>query len=242
MKKIAFLDSGLGGVSVLKEAVKILPHEDYIYYADNLNAPYGIKTKEMVRQHVFDAIKFISTLDIKALVVACNTATSVAIEGLRQQYNFPIIGMEPAIKPAIEKHKGTNKKILVFATDLSLKEEKIRNLIVKMNAGKMIDTLSLPKLVTFVEDFESNEEKITEYIKQSLSPFNMNGYGAVVLGCTHYVTYRDIFKKILPEKVNVFDGNIATVKHLKSVLEQQSLLRHDGNGEFAVYYSGKRIF
>lgn len=242
MKNIAFLDSGLGGVSVLKEAMKILPHENYIYYADNLNAPYGPKTKELVKQHVFDAIKFINTLDVKALVVACNTATSVAIEDLRKQYSFPIIGMEPAIKPAVEKHKNTDKKVLVFATDLSLKEEKMRNLITKMDASKNIDSLSLPKLVTFVEAFEANEEKIAEYIKQSLSSFDIHNYAAVVLGCTHYVAYRHIFKKILPAEVDVFDGNLATVKHLKDVLEQRALLSSAGNGGFAVYYSGKKIF
>ena len=122
MNKIAFLDSGLGGLTVLREAIKILPGEDYIYYADNMNTPYGVKTKEEVKQHIFNAVKFIVTLDAKALVVACNTATSVAIEDLRQQYNFPIIGMEPAIKPAIEKHKNTGKRILILATELSLKE------------------------------------------------------------------------------------------------------------------------
>jgi glutamate racemase len=241
MSKIAFLDYGLGGVTVLREAVKLLPDEDYIYYADNLNAPYGPKTKEEVKQHVFDAVKFITTVDIKALVVACNTATSVAIEDLRQQYDFPVIGMEPAIKPAIEKYKNTDKRILVLATDLSLKEEKLRKLIVKMDADNIIDSLSLPKLVTFVEHLESNEKMITKYIQKSLLPYDMSSYGAVVLGCTHYVTYNHLFRKILPINVDIVDGNIATIRHLKDILEQRSLLANSGTGKIDIYYSGKQI-
>jgi glutamate racemase len=240
MNKIAFLDSGLGGVTVLREAVKLLPEEDHIYYADNLNAPYGPKAKEEVKQHVFNAVKFIVTLDIKALVVACNTATSVAIEDLRQQYDFPVIGMEPAIKPAIEKYKKTGKKILLLATDLSLKEEKLRQLITKMDADNIIDSLSLPKLVTFVERLESNEKMITKYIQQSLLSYDMNSYGAVVLGCTHYVVYSHLFRKILPIEIDIVDGNVATIKHLKDVLGQQSLLSKDGSGKFDIYYSGNK--
>jgi len=240
MNKIAFLDSGLGGVSVLKEAVKILPHEDYIYYADNLHAPYGPKPKEQVKQHIFAAVNFLASSNIKALVVACNTATSVAIEDLRRQYSFPIIGMEPAIKPAIEKYKNSNKRILVLATDLSLKEAKLRNLIAKMEAHTIVDSLSLPMLVTFVDNFEYNQEKITEYIKQSLLPYNMNDYGAVVLGCTHYVIYHYLFKKILPAGVDIFDGNVATIKYLKTVLDQRSLLSSDGSRKIDFYYSGEK--
>jgi glutamate racemase len=239
MNKIAFLDSGLGGITVLREAIKLLPYEDFVYYSDNLNAPYGPKTKEQVKQHVFEAVKVITTFNIKALVVACNTATSVAIEDLRRQYSFPIIGMEPAIKPAIEKYKSTGKRILVLATDLSLKEEKLRNLVIKMDAIDVIDSLSLPRLVTFVENFESNLEKIIGYIKLSLSPFNLNNYGAVVLGCTHYVAYDRLFRQILPVGVDIIDGNTATIKHLKDVLEQRFLSDKNGSGKFDFYYSGK---
>jgi len=239
--KIAFLDSGLGGLTVLKEAIKILPNEDYIYYADNLNTPYGTKTKEEVKQYVSNAVKFIATSGIKALVVACNTATSVAIEDLRKQYSFPVIGMEPAIKPAIEKYQNTGKRILVLATELSLKEEKLQNLITKMAASDIIDLLPLPELVTFVEKFEYNERKIITYITQSLTPYNLDNYGAVVLGCTHYVTYEHLFRKILPFQIDLINGNKATVSHLKTILSQHSLLNLGGNGKFDIYYSGKKI-
>ena len=105
--KIGFFDSGIGGLTVLKEAIKILPNEDYIYYADTVNAPYGTKLRETVRKHIFTAVEFLSTLGVDILVIACNTATSVAANELRSNYFFPIVGMEPAVKPAIEKKQRT---------------------------------------------------------------------------------------------------------------------------------------
>lgn len=238
MSKIAFFDSGVGGITVLQEAIKMLPHENYIYYGDNLHAPYGTKSKEEVKQYIFDAVKFITTLNIKALVIACNTATSVAAEELRKQYSFPIVGMEPAVKPALEKHINTGKKVLILATALTLKEEKLQNLIIKMQSQSIVDFLALPELVLFAENLEFDEKIIRAYLQQALVAHDLNAYGAVVLGCTHYVFYKNVFEKILPTGVDVFDGNLATIKHLRDVLEQRNLLRDDANHEVDFYYSG----
>ena len=120
--KIAFFDSGVGGLSVLQTAIQVLPPQQYIYFADSVNAPYGTKSKKEIKKLMFEAVDFLQTKNINALVVACNTATSAAIKDLRKQYDFPIIGMEPAVKPAIEKSK--KKKIVLFATELTLKEKK----------------------------------------------------------------------------------------------------------------------
>lgn len=241
MSKIAFFDSGVGGITVLREAIKTLPQENYIYYGDNLHAPYGIKPKDEVKQYIFNAVEFITTLDIKALVVACNTATSVAINDLRQRYSFPIIGMEPAIKPALEKYINTGKKVLLAATALTLKEEKLNNLILKMQAQQMVDFLALPKLVTLAECLEFDEETISQYLRDTLVDYDLTNYGAIVLGCTHYVFYKNIFQKILPFAVDIFDGNLATVKHLKDMLTQNKLLSVNGNHEVDFYFSGQKV-
>ncbi|MGB1243021.1 MAG: glutamate racemase, partial [Chitinophagales bacterium] len=124
---IAFFDSGVGGISVLKEALTLLPNENYLYFADSKNAPYGVKSSEHIRSLMLDATDFLAQQNIKALVVACNTGTSVAIKDLRKKYSFPIIGMEPAIKPALLN--DLSKKVLVFATERTLLEDKFHSLV-----------------------------------------------------------------------------------------------------------------
>ncbi len=127
--KIGFFDSGIGGLTVLSEAIKRLPNHEYLYYADTLHAPYGPKPKEEVRGYVFEAIEFLVQQGAQIIVIACNTATSIAIEELRTKYSIPIIGMEPAVKPAIHLKDEMKKRVLVTATPLTLKEEKLHRLI-----------------------------------------------------------------------------------------------------------------
>jgi glutamate racemase len=237
---IAFFDSGIGGITVLHEALKILPSEDYIYFADTLNAPYGTKSRTEVRALVFNAVDFIVSLGVSAVVVACNTATSVAIEDLRKRYTIPIIGMEPAVKPALEKTGGTQKRVLVTATPLTLKEEKLKNLIDRIDNEHIVDLLPLPGLVQFAEEFEFREEIVAEYLKEQLSSCDMKRYGTVVLGCTHFLFYRNLLKKIIPEQVDIIDGNSGTINHLKRVLDQKEEI-HNGSGKIKWYCSGSPV-
>ncbi len=217
---IAFLDSGIGGITVLHQAMKMLPPEEYIYFADTLNAPYGTKTRDEVRDLVFNAVDFIVSLGVRAVVVACNTATSVAIEDLRKRYTIPIIGMEPAVKPAVEKTEGTQKRVLVTATPLTIKEEKLKNLISRIDNEHIVDLLPLPGLVEFAESFEFRESIVAEYLNKEFSLIDMSCYGTIVLGCTHFLFYRNIIKKIIPPHINIIDGNAGTINHLKKFLDQ----------------------
>ncbi len=235
--KIGFFDSGIGGISVLYEALKTLPNEDYIYYADTLNVPYGSKTKEEVKKYVFDSIDFIVRQGVKAIVIACNTATSVAVNELRNKYNIPIIGMEPAVKPAIEKNKNPEKRVLVTATPLTLKEEKLQNLISKLDNENVVDLLPLPGLVKFAENFEFSENMVIPYLNEQLIGYDINKYEAVVLGCTHFSFYRDMFRKIFLNNVNIIDGNVGTIRNLKRILEDSNKL-NEGNGNITFYNSG----
>ncbi|WP_353093290.1 glutamate racemase [Tissierella praeacuta] len=238
--QIGFFDSGIGGVTVLYDTLKILPNEDYIYYADTLNVPYGPKPKEEVKRYIFNAIEFIIKQGVKAVVIACNTATSVAIEELRAKYSIPIIGMEPAVKPAVEKKQNLDKRVLVTATALTLREEKLQNLITRLDNDHIVDLLPLPGLVEFAESFEFKEEEVRPYLEKELFKYDLDKYETIVLGCTHFSFYKDIFRKILPADTDIIDGNFGTVKNLKRILENMSAL-NEGNGNINFYNSGVKV-
>lgn len=237
---IAFFDSGIGGITVLHHAMKMLPLEDYIYFADTLNAPYGTKTRDEVRSLVFNAVDFIVSLGVDAVVIACNTATSVAVEDLRKRYTIPIIGMEPAVKPAIEKTGGTQKRVLVTATPLTLKEEKLKNLIDRIDNEHIVDLLPLPGLVEFAENFEFNENIVSDYLNKELASVDISSYGTIVLGCTHFLFYRSILKKIIPSHIDIIDGNAGTVNHLSRVLNERGV-SIKGEGKIKWYCSGEPV-
>ncbi|MFW6269919.1 MAG: glutamate racemase [Bacillota bacterium] len=218
---IGFFDSGMGGITVLHEAVKLLPDINYLYYADTLNVPYGTKEKNIVRKYIFDAVDFLITREVDALVIACNTATSIAIKSLREKHKIPIVGMEPAVKPAVERCK--DKRVLVLATPLTLQEDKFEDLVSKVDSENIVDALPLPGLVDYTEAFQFDGYKVISYLKKSLSGFNLDNYGTVVLGCTHFIYFRKLLKKILPDHIDVIDGNLGTVNHLKNIIEEKGL-------------------
>jgi len=238
--QIGFFDSGVGGITVLHEALKILPDEDYIYYADTHNVPYGAKPKEEVKEYVFTAIEFMIHQGVKAIVIACNTATSVAIGEVRSRYKVPVIGMEPAVKPAVQNNQDRNKRVLVTATALTLKEEKLQNLIAKLDQGHIVDLLPLPGLVQFAEKQVFHEETVLQYLKEQLSAYDLDQYGTVVLGCTHFPYYKNLFREILPKQVSVIDGNKGTVNNLKRTLEDSHTLSV-GSGKIVYYESGIKV-
>ena len=154
--KIGVFDSGIGGLSVLHEARKVLPDEHYLYYADTAHVPYGTKPKEEIRGYIFEAVTFLRDQGCEAVVVACNTATSVAIDDLRAAFSLPIIGMEPAVKPAVQANQ--HQRVLVFATEMTLREPKVHNLVSKVDNAGIVDYLSLQELVLFSERFEFGED------------------------------------------------------------------------------------
>lgn len=237
---IGFLDSGFGGITVLSEALRQLPHENYIYYADVEHVPYGTKTKEEVHGYVFQAVDFLVKQGIKALVVACNTATSIAVRDLRGVYSFPIVGMEPAVKPAVEN--GNGKRVLVLATPLTLREEKFHNLVQRVDHEHVVDYLAFPELVDLAEKMVFEREEIIPVIREKLSGYNLEKYKTFVLGCTHFPIYKRIFKEILPSYIDVIDGSTGTVKYLKSLLEEKNILSEgDGGGRISYFDSGVQI-
>ena len=233
---IGVFDSGIGGLTVLKKIVQILPKEKYIYYADTDNVPYGTKPKEEVKEYINNAVEFLISKEVKAIVVACNTATSIAVKELREKYTIPIIGIEPAAKPAIQ-NRG-NKKVLIMATPTTIKEEKLKYLLESLNAEENVDLIAMPKLVEFAEnkDFKSNNVK--EYIEQQLQEYSLEDYSELVLGCTHFPFFKDILSKVFPKDTQIIDGSTGVANRLKNILEENNLL---GNNELEIeyYYSGR---
>ncbi|AIQ52946.1 glutamate racemase [Paenibacillus sp. FSL R7-0331] len=238
--RIGFFDSGIGGITVLHQALKLLPNEDYLFYADTQNVPYGEKTKEEVKQYIFQAVQFIADQQVKALVIACNTATSVAIEELRERYAFPILGIEPAVKPAVQKWEIDRKKVLVLATNLTLKEEKFNNLVKRLDHQDIVNCLALPGLVEFAERHQFNEEIVGSYLRQELSRFDLCQYGTVVLGCTHFPYFTDVLRDLFPEGTDLISGSLGTARNLKRILDKNELLEN-ASGDIVFYQSGVRV-
>lgn len=236
--RIGFFDSGIGGLSVLYEALRQLPQEDYLYYADDANMPYGNKSREEIRRCVFEAVAFLAKMEIKALVVACNTATSAAIQDIRLKYGFPIIGMEPAVKPAIKSVDG--KRVLVFATPLTLRESKFIGLLSQVDIHNTVDFLPLQELVAFAEAYQFDRFVILSYLKERLQNYDLNRYGAVVLGCTHFPFFKNHIREIFPKGTVIVDGNRGTVQNLKKMLASMGRI-HEGSGQVAYYRSGRRV-
>jgi glutamate racemase len=226
--RIAFFDSGIGGITVLSEAMKQLPKEDFLYFADTLHVPYGSKSKEEVQTYVKSSVETIIKEEVKALVIACNTATSIAVSELRSMYDIPIIGMEPAVKPALEMNRSTGKRVLVLATPLTLKQHKYAELISRIDDQHIVDSLPLPELVEFCESLIFDGTIIIDYFKEKLSEFDLHTYGTVVLGCTHYPFYKSVLRKILPKTIQIVDGSVGTVNRLTQLLRDNGQLNLQG--------------
>ena len=220
---IAVFDSGMGGISVLKELVLALPNENFIYFGDTANAPYGIKSAEMVRDLTFSVYEKLKAEGIKAFVIACNTATSVAVASLREKYPEDIIiGVEPALKPAVKC--CDNPTVCVLATPLTLKEEKFAHLLEKFGVDARVIPFACPGLVEFVERGEVSGENLHAFLEELLSPLKEEKLDAVVLGCTHYPLVKEEISSVLGENVQIFDGSVGTALNTRRRLEESGLL------------------
>ena len=205
---IGFLDSGVGGLSVMREAIKIMPNENYIYFGDSKNAPYGTKPTKEIRDLTFKVVEFLLDKGIKGLVVACNTATSAAVSELRKTYpDLPLVGIEPAIKPAVEMNNGG--KVLIMATPMTIKQEKFNLLLNKYKDKAEIIPIPCAGLMEFIE-------KVCIYKREEID--------SIVLGCTHYPFVRDSIKKVVGHEIAIIDGGEGTVREIKRRLKEKNLL------------------
>ena len=242
--KIGIFDSGIGGLSVLHQAMIIMPEADYIFYADVDNVPYGEKTKEEVRKLVDHAVGFLVDKGCQAIVLACNTATSAAISYLREKYKLPIIGIEPAVKPAVEHIHESGKRVMVVSTPVTAKGEKLKKLVDKYDNKHIVDVVALPKLVRFAQDDDFDSSDVTDYLKSEFAPYNLNDYSELVLGCTHFNYFKDSFSKLFPDDLEMVDGNTGVSNNLKNTVVKKGIFKEEDKGKKGTveyYYSDRKM-
>lgn len=220
---IGFFDSGVGGLSVLREALKIMPNENYIYFGDSKNAPYGVKDFNEVKKLTYNAVEFLLDKGAKGIVIACNTATSAAVAALRITYpKIPVVGIEPAVKPAVKlKRPG---KIIIMATPVTLKLEKFHKLLDLYKNEAEIIPMPCAGLMEFVESGNINGSETIEYLKEKFAQYNNKDIASVVLGCTHYPFVKNTLSEIIGKDIPIIDGGMGTCKEIKRRLTVADLL------------------
>lgn len=220
---IGFMDSGVGGLGVLRVAQKELASEDFLFYGDIGNAPYGSRSDEEIRSIVLDAASFLVDKGVKALVVACNTATSAAIEEVRARYehHMPVLGMEPAIKPAVQAHGGG--RIAVMATPAALRMRRFQNHLEQLHDAAEILSAPCPGLSRLIEEAGANSRAVRDYLRELFHTLGPAKLDAVVVGCTHYIYIEQHIWAFTGAQI--YDGVEGTVRHLRRRLEDADLLR-----------------
>ena len=234
---IGFFDSGVGGLSVLRASKKLMPNENYIYFGDSKNAPYGVKEVTEVKSLTYSAVEFLIREGSKAIVIACNTATSAAVADLRITYpNIPIVGIEPAVKPAVKLN--TNKAIIIMATPMTIKEKKFRNLISKYKNDADIRPMPCARLAEFIERGNIDSYEIKEYLSDKYKDYDKEQIGAIVLGCTHYPFIKNVIMDIIGEDMPIIDGSMGTCMELRRRLVEADLIStSNSEGEIKIYNS-----
>lgn len=231
---IGVFDSGVGGTSIWKEITELLPYENSIYLSDSKNAPYGEKSKQEIIDLSIKNTEFLLQNNCKLIVVACNTATTNAIQFLREKYNIPFIGIEPAIKPASLKTKANRIGILATKGTLNSKLfEKTssaisKQIIVKETIGK--------GLVELIEEGKIDSTEMDKLLTTYLTPMISEGVDCLVLGCTHYPYLIPKIREIVGDKIQIIDSGEAVARQTKAILGKHQLLKTDGNfGEHQFY-------
>ena len=234
---IAVFDSGVGGVSVLRELRKLMPGERFYYFGDSANAPYGKKTTEQVRELTMAAgKKLLEDLDCKALVVACNTATAAAITDLREKYpDRIVVGIEPALKLACDRHPGGT--IGIMATDVTLREQKLAALMERVKRDCTVHRVQAPGVVELVEAGKADTDEAVALMEQILGPY-AGDLNALVLGCTHYPFMKKAMGCVLGDAVELLDGGEGTARETRRRLLEADLL-NEGDGELIVENSSE---
>lgn len=221
-RPVALFDSGVGGISVLREMVKLMPNENFLFFGDSANAPYGTRTLENVRELTMEHVSRMIREGAKAICLACNTATSAAVDQLRERYtDVPIIGIEPALKPAALS--GGHPNVVVMATPMTLREAKFQRLMARFEEQAEIYSLPCPELVRYVERGMLSGEEVEAYLRRQFDSLGDVKVDCVVLGCTHFPFVRGAIRKVLGDDVKLFDGGEGTARQMKRRLAECGL-------------------
>ncbi|NLG37320.1 MAG: glutamate racemase [Clostridiales bacterium] len=216
---IGVFDSGVGGISVLREAMAVLPGERFLFYGDTANAPYGEKPADLIRNLTLRATGELIARGVKALLVACNTATAAGISELRSRYDIPVLGMEPALKPAMANQPGY---VVVMATPATLHLDKFCTLLSRFHDADRVFPLPCPGLARLIETGGPGSAVVADALRSFLSSISVVPR-AIVLGCTHYSFIAQDIAALMPGTA-IYDGNRGTALHLRHTLERGGLL------------------
>ncbi len=228
---IGVFDSGVGGISVLRHLRRVMPNEKFLYYGDSANAPYGVRTRAEVQALSFAVAEKLMARGLKALVIACNTATSAAVKELREKYpDLIIVGIEPALKLAADRYPGGG--IGVMATPMTLSEEKFARLLHRYDVTCDIYKIPAPRLVEIVEAGKVDTRRTIDMLQRLFTPYR-GRLDALVLGCTHYPFASHTISRILGGQVDILDGGDGTARETRRRLDEAGLLR-EGPGEVII--------
>ena len=218
---IGVFDSGVGGLSVLLEIRRILPEEDIVYYADSAYCPYGLKSPPEIVSRSFSICDFLVSSGSKMIVVACNTASVAGLDIYRQRYNIPIVGMEPAVKPATAATR--NGRIGVLATGVTLSGNRFSSLLERYQNGSEVYSQPCPGLVEMVEKGHSDSPETIALLKKYIDPLLEKGVDTIVLGCTHYPFLKTTVQSVAGPGITIIDTGEAVARQVKRVIEQHGL-------------------
>ena len=233
-KCVGVFDSGMGGLSVLKELRRVMPREKFLFRGDSANAPYGTKTAQEVLELSRRSTEWLLERGCKEIVAACNTASAVCIQTLREEYpQVPFIGIEPALKPAALENPGG--KILLMATPLTLHLERVAALRERFETTAFISFIPCRGLVELIEGGHLEDEALFDYLEGLISPAMRRGLDAAVLGCTHYPHIRPALTRFFEKGTRLYDGGPGTARRALAVLQERGLDRLEGEGEVTLF-------
>jgi len=236
-RPIGIFDSGIGGLSIMQCIAKQLPSENLIYVADTLHAPYGEKSTQFIQQRVHEIAKWFIEKNTKAIVVACNTATVSAIDKLRENINIPVIGVEPAIKPAASLSK--NKKVAILVTKATAENQRFLSLVNQYRNNSDVYIQPCPGLVELIEQDQKNSASCKDLLSSYLRPLLEKGVDTIVLGCTHYPLVKSLISDICGKNIMIMETALPVTEQLQRRLNSKQLLNNNSQIGSTHFYSSK---
>ncbi len=228
-RPIGVFDSGIGGLTVLKEMVNLLPNEKFVYYADSMNAPYGYRKKSEIIELSSKIVEFLIKENCKVIVIACNTATAAAVHYIRQNYNVPIVGLEPAVKPACLATK--TGQVGVLATEGTFRGNHFKTTSEKYKEYVTLHLQVAKGLVQLAEKSVFEGDELMSLLKKYIIPMKNRNIDQLVLGCTHYPLFIDKIKVIAGENINILDSGIAVARRTKDILMINKIFNTEHYGQ-----------
>jgi glutamate racemase len=232
-RPIGIFDSGVGGLTVMKEVMRYLPGENIIYFGDTARIPYGVRSAETVERYSFENASFLVSKGIKALVVACNTSSAISLDLLRREFPIPVIGVvEPGARAAVAK--AGSKKVAVIGTETTINSRAYERAIKAIDQSVEVTGFACPLFVPLIEEGWLDGEIVNLTARKYLSPISPDRTGVIVLGCTHYPMISNVIAEITG--MPLIDSAVETAREVRSILADKGLLRHEGNTPEMQFY------